>query len=547
MRNFRTSTQAPFNFDELLVDNFAGGGGASTGIELAVGRQVDIAINHDVDAIRMHETNHPHTKHLCESVWDVDPVAVCAGRPVGLAWFSPDCKHFSKAKGGKPVEKSIRGLAWVAKKWAGTVAPRIIMLENVEEFKTWGPLVAKRCKKSDRVFKPVDENHKSGDPVPVALPGESVPVQQQSLIPDVKNAGRTFRAFVRSLEKLGYVVEHRELRACDYGAPTIRKRFFLIARNDGQPIVWPQPTHADPNSEAVKSGQLAPWVPAADIIDFSIPCPSIFERKRPLVDKTMKRLAKGIHRFVIDNPAPFIVDHEGVNIAPFITEHANGSNQRNMPADEPLRTICAQVKGGHFAVVAPILDRQFSNGSCAKVTDPLGTVMTGGSGKTALVSAFLAKHFGGVTGTKVDKPFPTVMVAGTQTQLVECQLAESETTGDNSEKVWAFLLKYYGSEQGGNSIDFPLGTVTVRDRFALVTIKGIDYRIVDIGMRMFTPAELYAAQGFPADYIIDRDHYGVPITKTAQVARCGNAVCPPLAEALVSANYVNKTAERIAA
>lgn len=542
MQPFRGNPQQAMNFGELKVDNFAGGGGASTGIESATGSPVDIAINHDKDAIRMHETNHPHTEHLCESVWDVDPIKACAGRPVGLAWFSPDCKHFSKAKGGKPVEKSIRGLAWVAKKWAGTVAPRIIMLENVEEFKTWGPLKAKRCKSTGRVMKRVGDDHKKGDPLPVALPGERVPVGDQMLVPDVDNSGRTFRDFVRCLERLGYAVEYRELRACDYGTPTIRKRFFLIARNDGEAIVWPDATHGDPKSEAVKSGKVKPEIITSDFLDFSVPCPSIFERKRPLVEKTMKRIAKGIKQFIIDNPAPFVVDHGGVSIAPFITEHANGSNQRNMAANEPLRTLCAQVKGGHFAVVAPILDRQFGNGQCRSVEAPLGTVMGDGGGKSALVSAFLAKHFGGVTGVRVDTPLPTVTTRGTQTQLVQCQLAEHEAVGDHSEEVWAFLLKYYGSEQGACSVELPLGTVTVRDRFALVTIKGVDYRIVDIGMRMLTPKELYAAQGFPADYIIDRDFNGVPMTKTAQVARCGNAVCPPLAEALVRANYVEVAA-----
>lgn len=263
-------------YKELIVDSFAGGGGTSTGIRWAIGRGPDIAINHDPAAIAMHAANHPETRHYCESVWDVDPREATGGMPVGLFWLSPDCKHFSKAKGGKPVEKKIRGLAWIALKWAGTVKPRVIILENVEEFKTWGPLT---------------------------IEGK----------PDPKQKGRTFRAFVNALKRQGYQVEYRELRACDYGAPTIRKRFFLIARCDGRPIVWPKPTHGDPKSEAVKSGKLKPWRTAAEIIDWSIPCPSIFNRKKPLAENTMKRIAKGIQKFVIENPNPFIikVNHQG--------------------------------------------------------------------------------------------------------------------------------------------------------------------------------------------------------------------------------------------
>lgn len=440
--------------NELIIDNFAGGGGASTGIELAIGRPVDVAINHDPAAIAMHKANHPHTKHYCESVWEVDPREVATGRPVGLAWFSPDCKHFSKAKGGKPINKNIRGLAWVAVRWAATVRPRVIVLENVEEFKTWGPL----------------------------LPGGK---------PDPKQKGRTFNSFVNSLKRHGYKVEWRELRACDYGAPTIRKRFFLIARRDGRPIVWPEPTHGNPNSPEVKSGRLNPWRTAAEIIDWSIPCPSIFERERPLAENTMKRIAKGIQKFVLDNPNPFIikVNHEGEAF-------------RGQAINEPMQTVTS--KNG-WGVVTPFIKREFGCSVGHSVNDPLGTITAGGMGKSQLVTSHLIKFRGTNIGSPVTEPIHTITAGG-------LHIGE----------VRAFLLKYYG--------------VTSKDTFGLVTVRGEQYQIVDIGMRMLEPKELFAAQGFPETYIIDRDCDGKRYSKAAQVARCGNAVPPPLAKALVRAN-----------
>lgn len=581
---FRIHPQPSFNFEELAVDNFAGGGGASTGIEAALGRPVDIAINHDVDAVRMHETNHPHTKHYCESVWEVVPKEVTEGRPVGVAWFSPDCKHFSKAKGGKPVEKEIRGLAWVMVRWGMEVKPRIMPLENVEEFVTWGPL-------------------KDGRPCP-------------------ENKGKTFEGFVMALTTglsprhpawheavhalgiqfdtkrklqlkrgLGYQVEWRELVAADFGAPTTRKRFFLVARCDGQPICWPLPTHGRPESEGVKSGKLKPWRTAAEIIDWSISCPSIFDRKKPLAENTLKRIAKGIQKFVIDNSEPFIVtcnhggegfrgqgldepfktvtasrDAHGVvdaTLAPFITEHANASSQRNMAADEPLRTQCAQVKGGHFAVVAPVIERQFTNSECNAADTPLGTITAGGGGKAALCAAFMAKHNGGATGHDLSEPLHTVTGRGTQLQLTTSHLIKMRGTCQHGQKVTepaptitaggqhvgevrAFLLKYYGTNIGLD-LNTPIHTVPTKDRFGLVMVHGEPYQIVDIGMRMLQPHELFAAQGFPGDYIIDHDHTGKTFTKTAQVARCGNSVCPPIAEALIRANMVESTEVVVAA
>ncbi|MBG9786560.1 DNA cytosine methyltransferase [Brevibacillus laterosporus] len=459
---------------EIIVDNFAGGGGASNGIELATGRSVDIAINHDEDAIAMHQVNHPDTEHYCESVWDVNPVEAVKGRPVALCWLSPDCKHFSKAKGGKPKEKSIRGLAWVALRWAATVKPRVIMLENVEEFKTWGPLL------------------KDGKP-------------------DPKKKGHTFNSFVNALKRQGYQVDWRELRACDYGAPTIRKRFFMIARCDGRPIVWPKPTHGDPRSSEVQAGRLKPWRMAAEVIDWSIPCPSIFDTSeeikekyglravRPLADKTLRRIAKGVQRYVIESEQPFIVNKK----AGFITEHANGSNQRNMSVGQPMRTICAEVKGGHFALVTAFLAQYHS--------------------ETASHEA---------RGQTLDRPILTLDTSN-RYALVTGQLIKPEA--NRTSEVRAFLLKYYGSDIGQACTD-PLHTITTKDRFGLVTIHGEDYEIVDIGMRMLEPHELFAAQGFPAEYIIDRDINGEKQKKKSRVARCGNSVPPPFAKHLVKAN-----------
>lgn len=535
---------------EIIVDNFAGGGGASTGIEMALGRCVDVAINHDAEAIQMHSMNHPQTRHYCESVWDVDPLEVTQGRPVGLGWFSPDCKHFSKAKGGKPREKRIRGLAWVVLRWAALVRPRVIMLENVEEFRTWGPLL------------------ESGQPCPL-------------------RKGKTFRSFIHQLQEKGYRVEHRELRACDYGAPTIRKRLFLIARCDGQPIVWPSPTHGAPTSPDVVEGRLQPWRTAAECIDWSIPCPSIFERARPLAEATMKRIARGIRRYVVDAADPFIVKcnhtssrtvydcfrgsgiHEPLKtitashgmavVAPYLTEHANGSTQRNFPANEPLRTQCAEVKGGHFAIVAPTLiqvgygEREGQAPRALDLARPLGTVTAQG-GKHALVSAFMAKHYGGGyegAGAPLDGPAHTITTADHHALVTsnliklrgECTgsaagepVATVTAGGTHLGEVRAFLVKYYGQGGQDQSAADPMHTIPTKDRMGLVTVAGQEYQIADIGMRMLEPHELYAAQGFPQDYIIAPTINGRRLPKHAQVRMCGNSVCPPLAAALVRAN-----------
>lgn len=423
---------------ELIVDNFAGGGGASCGIELALGRHVDIAINHDPEAVAMHELNHPQTAHHCESVWDVDPLAVTQGRPVGLAWFSPDCKHFSKAKGGQPRDQRIRGLAWVAVRWAALVRPRVIILENVEEFQTWGPL------------------RDDGTPCP-------------------DRRGHTFRDFVRQLQEKGYAVEWRELRACDYGAPTTRKRLFLVARCDGRPIVWPAPTHGAPGSTGIKSHALKPWRTAAECIDWSLPCPSIFARARPLAEATMQRIARGVQRHVIEAGEPFIAPLRGTSPA----------HRSVHPVDAPLSTVSAQ--GTHHA----------------------------------LVTAFLAKHFGGNytgPGAPLTDPMHTV------------------TTQDHHALVCAFLTKYYGEGGQDQHIGDPLHMIPTVDRFGLVTVEQQQYRIADIGMRMLEPRELYRAQGFPESYQIAPVINGKPLPKRAQVRMCGNSVSPPLAAALARAN-----------
>ena len=527
---------------ELIVDNFAGGGGASTGIELATGYSVDIAINHDPKAIWMHKANHPNTKHYCEDVWQVDPVKACNGHPVGLAWFSPDCKHFSKAKGGKPKDKFIRGLAWVACRWAGLVRPRVIMLENVEEFKTWGPL--------NRGHHPIKAKQ-----------------------------GKTFEKFVQQLTDLGYDVQFRELVAADYGAPTMRKRFFLIARCDGKPIVWPEPTHAPADSEEVKAGLLKPYVGAYTQLDFSLPCPSIFDTSeeikekygiravRPLAPKTMERIARGLKKFVLENPEPFIIqcNHGGERRPndirepmPTITgKHGYGivepymvqigqtgfTADRSKDVRDPLTTI---VSKNEHCLISPTLIQYHSETAQGEVRgqtikEPIMTV--DGSNRYGLVTSFLHKYYDGGykgAGDSVEKPLPTV-TAWDHNSVVTANLIQMNnhcdgrdlrdpiptiTAGDGHfGEVRAFLIKYYG--QGtGQDIEEPLDTVTSRDRFGLV----------DIGLRMLEPKELYGCQGFPEDYIIDHDYTGKTYPRSEQVRRCGNAVCPPIPAALVRAN-----------
>lgn len=536
----------------LIIDNFAGGGGASTGIEAALGRPIDIAINHSPQAIAMHQANHPRTLHLCEDVWQVDPAAACAGRPVTLAWFSPDCTHFSKAKGGKPRSKKTRALAWVVVRWARAVRPKVIMLENVEEFLTWGPLGA------------------DGQP-------------------DARRAGRTFRLWVGKLRKLGYEVQWRSLVAADFGAPTTRRRLFLIARSDGQPIVWPTPTHG--------RGRPKPWRTAAEIIDWSIPCPSIFGRKKLLAEATLRRIAAGIRRYVIDSPRPFLVKYHGGHgrpdfrgqsveeplrtvdtenrfavVAPCLLPVTHQGGDRVYPVNEPARTITAANRGEVALAAATLIqvgygEREGQAPRVPGIEKPLGTVVPGG--KHAAVVAFLAKHYGGVVEHGPARPLGAVTAKdhhsvvqvqlglpgvapeaaasfltkfyGTSTGAPVTDPAPTVTaSGQHIGEVRAFLIKYYGSsgrpESQQQSLFEPLHTTTAKARFGLVVVDGAAYEIVDIGMRMLAPRELFGAQGFDADYILDAPFRGRRLNKTETIELAGNSVCPPLSEALVRAN-----------
>ncbi|EKZ9427228.1 DNA cytosine methyltransferase [Salmonella enterica] len=649
---------------EIIVDNFAGGGGASTGIELAIGRSVDIAINHDENAIAMHKTNHPDTLHYCESVFDVDPLAATGRKSVGLVWFSPDCRHFSKAKGAKPVEKSIRGLAWIELRWGLEVRPRVMMLENVGEFRTWGPLLAGE-------MRPDPERTGETFEAFVGMLTTGIPANHPALAEccEFLKIDIHSEQAMRLINGLGYTVEYRELRACDYGAPTIRKRFFMVARCDGQPVTWPEPTHGDPKSEAVKSGRLKPWRTAAECIDWTIPAPSIFDRKKPLAENTLKRIARGIQRFVIDSEQPYIVPfivkcnhtsskseydcfrgqglleplqtitkkHGYAVAVPHLTKFRTGATGQNVtdpaptitagsstrpggnghalgivetvltpflagnggseyqakprPLDKPAHTILKQSRA---CLVAPVIARQFGASVGHRADEPSATITAGGGGKSQLVtptliqmgygerpgqeprvlrldnplgtvtaggnkfatvSAFLAKHYGGnytgpgvgldepahsVTtvdhhavvashlvklrgtcrdGQRTDEPAPTITAGGLHVGEVQTTLAVDEYDEQRAQLVLAFLRKYCGEDCTG-----------------LVTIGGVIYRVVDIGMRMLQPHELYRAQGFPEWYIIDQDYRGKKYAKDKQVARCGNAVPPPFAEALVRAN-----------
>lgn len=498
--------------DEIIVDNFAGGGGASTGIELAAGRPVTIAINHDPDAILMHMTNHPYTEHYQASIWDVDPKEKCRGRKVGLAWFSPDCKHFSKAKGGKPVDKNIRGLAWIVLRWAGTVKPRVIILENVEEFQTWGPV---------RKGKPVKSKQ-----------------------------GETFNKWISQLEALGYTIEYRELRACDYGAPTIRKRFFLIARCDGKPIVWPEPTHGDPNSEDVKNGTLKPWRTAADCIDFDLPCPSIFERKKPLAVNTQRRIARGLDKFVIKEAKPYIV-HIG-------NGERQGQKPRVQDIDKPVSTVVSSCKQYYCTPSLIQYHSETAKGEVRgqKLHEPILTV--DGSNRYGLQIPFLTKYYSGAeqsfgchspihTITTKDRMsvctnYLTILRHNMDCRSVQEPLNTITTSGAHFANTRVYIRKYSAGCSFGywSKVRELLNRYTewelADDEILIFNIKGVEYYISDIGLRMLQPKELYRAQGFPDDYIIDHDYTGKSYPKSKQVARCGNAVPPAFAKALVEAN-----------
>lgn len=521
-----------------VVDCFAGGGGASLGIEQAIGRPVDFAINHDREAIAMHEANHPGTRHYQNDIWQVKPRDVVGEGPVALAWFSPDCKHFSKAKGGKPVEKSVRDLAWVVIEWAREVRPAVIMLENVEEFRTWGPL---------------------GE--------DNLPIRDRK--------GETFSQWAEALRELGYEFEWRELRACDYGAPTIRKRLFIIARCDGRPIRWPERTHRDPRREPLSP--LPVYRTAAECIDWSIPCPSIFERPKPLAEATLRRIANGIRRYVLESPDPFIVSltphgRNGVEslkepmmtvtgalVSPFLASIThNRSGGQITAGDAPVPTLTTS-KGGEQALIAPTLiqtgygEREGQSPRSLDINAPLGTVV-GQGGKHALVAGFVAKHFGDQgqrPGSRLDEPMSTV-TAVDHNGIVASHLVKLYGTNDGASmaeplptvtaggnhlgEVRAFLVAYFGNERDGQPVSDPFRTVTSKERFGLVYIRGEAYEIVDIGMRMLSPRELARAQGFPDRYQLAPAVNGRPLSKTAQIRMIGNSVCPDIAREIVAAN-----------
>jgi DNA (cytosine-5)-methyltransferase 1 len=624
---------------ELIIDSFAGGGGASTGIEMALGRSPDYAINHDPEALALHAANHPNTVHLSKNIYKVDPMDVVGRRKVGLLWASPDCKHFSKAKGGKPVKREIRDLAWTVVLWAERVRPRVIILENVEEFQTWGPLIE----------------------------------TEKGIFPCPDRKGETFNEWIGALKKHGYKVEWKELRACDYGAPTTRKRLFLIARCDGKKIVWPEPTHGP--------GRLPYHTAASHVIDWSIPCPSIFDTSeeimvkfgvraiRPLAENTMARIAKGVKRYVLDAVKPFVVtcNHQGDSfrgqdidvpfhtvtsardahglVMPHITKFQSGAvgseidqplptitansfikrpggaaplgivtphlmtmrnagkphNEVDKPthtvtaggaglslvapvlsaaqqggsnraADEPVHTITASPKDQNQILAATMVqtgygEREGQEPRALDVEAPLGTVVAGGA-KHAAVTAFLAQHNAGprpgAPAHDAREPISALTTTGSQQAVVSAGLMNMKGSdmrmtsveepnptvtadGTHQAEVRAFLMKYYGVDQDPR-LEGPLSTVTTKDRFGIVTVEGVDYEIVDIGMRMLTPRELFKAQGFPADYEIETGVFDGgerrALTRTAQVRMCGNSVCPPIAAALVRANCADLAVER---
>lgn len=618
-----------------VADNFAGGGGASTGIAQALGQSPHIAVNHNVEALMMHEENHPETKHYNESVWDIDIPKALDNQPALMGWFSPDCTHFSVAKGGKPVKKVIRGLAWIVKKWVGQSDMAVVFMENVKEFVTWGPLIAKRCKVTKRVIKLVADpvkKDKKGDPVMnevVSEPGEYVAYRDQALVPDKKRAGKTFKQFVAQLRAAGYNVEWqvKGLTASDFGEPTTRNRFFLIARKDGLPIVWPKPTHGSKKLVLANPGKLQPWATAGENLDWSINCPSIFDRKKPLAEKTMARIFKGIQKFVIDagdeaflvktnhggdafrgqsldDPMATITSKHGTGLAAvsltkfnqnsigqsvdepidtvmagatrfavveaelqsaaarnaflpvqggFITtiDHGGARSAPTSGLDEPISTVT--LKARHIKVAAllkhytgvvgqaltlplptitavdhsAVLDctleaahiqRDFGNSVGHAADEPLGAIMPGGGGKSAVIASSLVKLKGSCNhGQSLDRPLDSIAAQG-----------------NHYANVQAFLIKYYGTG-GAVSVEEPLDAITSKARFGLVTIHGQDYQIVDIGMRMLEPHELYRCQGFPVGYKHEVV-MGKKLAKHAQVRMVGNSVPPGLARVLVQAN-----------
>jgi DNA (cytosine-5)-methyltransferase 1 len=476
----------------------------------------------------MHEANHPQTRHFCESVWDVCPRTVTQGRPVALLHASPDCTHFSQAKGGQPRDRAIRSLSWVVHRWAGSVRPKVITLENVEQILTWSPLVAKRCPDTGRVMKTCGG---------IAEPGERVPVDQQYLVPCKRRKGRNWGHFVEGLRRMGYVVQWRKIVAADFGAPTTRERLFLVARCDGLPIVWPEPTHHRKPARGQRK-----WRAAASVMDWSILCPSIFTRAKPLAEATLKRIARGVQKFVIESDSPYFVP--GAPVAPVVVTMGHGegagptkrAGTGTRPITDPVNTITAS--GGGVGVACAYLMQAnggFNTTPGRAMADPVSTVTNTGS-QQQLVTAHLATLRHHSTGTPADAPLTTIAAGGEHHALVQTTLAPADEA--NALRVAAFLVTYYGAGQPVDLRD-PMDTVTTRDRLALVTVvvRGVPHVIVDIGLRMLAPRELFGAQGFPSNYIIDRTAEGKPLTRTAQIRMCGNSVSPAPMRAIVAANY----------
>jgi DNA (cytosine-5)-methyltransferase 1 len=560
MERYQTSI-----FDPMIIDYFAGGGGASTGIELAFGRPVDLAVNHDPAAIQLHEINHPFTKHLTESVFDVDLKRECQGRHVAFMWLSPDCTHFSVARGGTPVKKEIRGLAWVAVRAAHDVQPDVIMLENVKEILTWGRVRAKRDSETGRVIK--------ADGC-VAEKGETIPSSEQAMEPDPNDKGKLWTRFVNALRILGYEVEWRVLKGCDYGAPTTRERLFMIARRDGYPIVWADPTHGDPNSEEVKRGEKKPWRTAAECIDFSKYTPSIFERKKPLAENTLKRIVRGLDKFVIKSSKPFII--------PTGYGERKGQAPRVNNIFNPLGTI---VGTGKHNLVTPTLSqyhKEIKNevrGS--DILNPLPTLDTSnrhaltlgvlskayGGNYNGLVAAHITKYYNGSEhNTDIESPLPTItakdrMALTTSNLMILRQNQDFKALSEPMPTITAraghmcecrtILARYIDNGNMGHWIQIRellnkyAGYELREDEIILFEIEGEYYFLSDIGMRMLDPEELKLAQGFPKDYILDHDKNGKPYPKTEQVAKIGNSVCPQIVTALCRANRPDLAEENI--
>lgn len=596
---------------ELIVDNFAGGGGASVGIELATGRPVDVAVNHDEDAIAMHKVNHPYTKHYQEDVFAIEPEKVTDGRPVGIAWFSPDCKHFSKAKGGAPVEKKIRGLSWVILKWAmSSVAPRCIFMENVEEIQTWGPLIEVDGKmrpdpaRAGETFNGFMAMLTTG--ISKDHPAFAEACEFLKISPDSVQAERLSKG-------LGYKAEWKVIKACVLGTPTLRKRFYMVARRDGKPIVFPEPTHG--NGDGLK-----PYRTAADCIDMSIECPSIFGRKKDLAVNTQRRIARGLVKFVIKNPQPYLI--------PIGYGEREGQPPRVNDLNTPLNTVVSTCK--QYVVkpkIQPYIMSNNTNNACHGMDEPVPTVTTGNRNFVCLPSIMQyhsEQSKGEVRGQSVNKPIMTID-GSPRYALNACYISKyfsgekqkgasiseplpSVTAVDHNAVVAANILHYYGGEDHASAVDNPLATVTVKprhylmeshlcvlrnnmgcedmrapmptitakqhealiatyiqkldstqdlknwhkvrkllndyagyniaeDEILIIEINGVQHFIADVGMRMLKAKELKLAQGFPEDYIIDIEPYiGKKYSEAKQIARLGNAVCPPVAAALIRAN-----------